>query len=56
MFFLVLYLQNSEQLKIMPSSDFFRVPSIFSFSIFLNLLSKPFIDASFHILAGFIEP
>lgn len=56
MFFLVLYLQNSEQLKTIPYSDSSRVPSVFSFSIFLNLLAKPFIDASFRIFAGFIEP
>lgn len=55
MFFLVLYLQNSEQLKIIPASDFSRVPSVFIFFVLLTLLAKTLIDRSFHIFADFME-
>lgn len=55
MFFLVLYLQNSEQLKIIPASDFSQVPSIFIFFVLLTLLAKTLIDRSFHIFADFME-
>jgi len=55
MFFLVLYLQNSEQLKIIPASDFSQVPSIFIFFVLLTLLSKTIIYRSFLFFADFME-